>query len=84
MRALRKWMKATNGREIERLATMSGTSPQYLYMLAEGLRVATSAMAAQIEKASFKINKIAKLPKLYRGDICPTCAECPYYKKCKE
>jgi hypothetical protein len=82
MRLLRRWLKKASSEERKLLASLSGTSKTYLYMLSEGLRVASPDMAASIVKSSRKINKT--LPRLEIGDLSPVCGNCSFYKKCKK
>ena len=83
MRLLRRWLKKATVQERQRLVALAGTSKTYLYMLSEGLRIASPEMAAKIVDSANRINK-KLLPKLTVGDLSPVCANCRFYKKCKK
>lgn len=84
MKALRKWMLLATKLEQEELAVRAGTSREYLYQIANGIRSASAAIAGNIEKAARELRKGSKgrLPKLTRADLSATCGACPYAVKC--
>lgn len=82
---LKRWMLAATPQEQEALATRAGTSRDYLFHhVAEGRREARPELAAAVEKAAAALHKATKgrLPRLYRTDMAPACAACPYAREC--
>ena len=74
-------MKLSTRAQKQRLAKLAKSNYHYLYQVLSGDRTAGAEFAASIEKASRKMD--IALPVLTRGDVCNVCADCPYYKKCK-
>jgi hypothetical protein len=87
MTPLKQWMHAASGSMREALARAAGTSVAYLYSLAAEAhdkyrRNASVELAARIERETMRLHARHNLPVVYRTDVNPTCAECPYARKC--
>lgn len=87
MTPLKRWMAEAGPGIQAALAKATGTSVAYLYHLAAEAstkyrRNASVELAAKIEEATLKLEKKMALPVVYRTDLNPTCAECPYARKC--
>ena len=81
---LKTWMRAATPDEQRLLAERCGTSRQYLYQLAGGLRFASPELAMAIERETLAMHKASKdrLPVIYRTDLSPVCRGCEFAKKC--
>ena len=84
MNKFKMWMALSSTAEKKRLAKLAGTSFIYLYAIADGSRVCGSDLAGQIAEASkvLYIQTHKRLPILWRSDLSPVCAKCPYSPKC--
>lgn len=89
MNLMKQWMSLATPDEQKLLARRVGTSRAYLYFLAADEtkvhhRKPSASMAALIERETLAMHKASKgrLPKLYRTDLVPACATCPYARKC--
>jgi hypothetical protein len=69
-----QWMRINTAGAKRDLAARAGTTVPMLYQLSSGLRNASSALALRID---------AVASNLTAGDLNKTCAECKYFKKCK-
>ena len=75
----KRWMKRATPEEKRALAKGAKTTVPLLYQLtydAQNKRVASSDLAARIERAS--------AGEISRGDLNPTCDACPYFRECKK
>ena len=84
--SLPTWLASATTYEMDTLAKAAGTSRAYLYQLGYGTRRASADLASRLEKAAAVMHRKSKgrLPLLPRGEVCAACAECPFYKPCKE
>lgn len=81
--ALKLWMTSATPSEQEQLAQHAGTTRGGLYQVASGHRRFRPGKAGAIERAAADMHVAnATLPELYRTDLAPECAACPYAKKC--
>jgi hypothetical protein len=75
----KRWMQKATPDDKKQLAKGAKTTVPLLYQLTyegQNKRVASSDLAARVEKASGG--------KITRGDLNPTCESCPYFKECKK
>lgn len=84
MQKFKTWMKLSSSSEKKKLARLAKTSHIYLYAIAAGDRECSSAMAGAIADASrlMYVDSNKRLPLLWRSDLSPVCASCPYSPKC--
>ena len=73
-------MECTTPTQQTKLAKLAGTSRTYLYQLANGMRKASSTLAAQLEKAAETLNYKEHTGLLPRYHVCKTCNECRHVK----
>jgi len=88
-RPIKRWMRKARKAEIRELAKLSRSSAGYLNQIANGWRNPSPELGGRLARAAESIrlateeSKI-RLPVMTRGDLVPTCNECPFYKKCRE
>jgi hypothetical protein len=89
MTPLKQWMKIASPDEQKRLAVQAKTSRAYLYILCADdeknyRRSPGLDLAARIEETTKVMNEETngRLPVVYRTDLVPGCASCPYAMKC--
>lgn len=81
--ALKQWMSRATPAEQEQLAQGAGTTRGGLYQVASGHRRFRPGKAGALEAAAAKMHAANPvLPELYRTDLAPECAACPYAQKC--
>lgn len=80
---LKQWFKQASKEQKQELACIAGTSVGHLYQISSGNRIASTELAGRIEQASGTLHRVHGLPRLYRYDLSPSCAVCPYAKRCK-
>lgn len=78
------WMALASADEQQLLAERVGTSRATLYQYASGHRQCSAERAGEIERVTGEMARASKgrLPRLYRTDLSPACAECEYAHKC--
>lgn len=81
--ALRVWLDQATKEQATKLAKLSKTTLATLRQIAGGYRTmgaarTTPEMARNVELASAKLDP-ANIIK--RGDLCPACAKCEFYKE---
>ncbi len=88
MNVLLAWWNKANSEERAAMAERARTTVPALRMLAHsyktgGVLQMSAEMAGRLEKASAALHEInPALPVLFRGDLCPACARCPYAQLC--
>ena len=73
---LKSWFKNASKERREALCELANTSINVLWQWASETKPASAKKAAEVEMAARKLGE-----PLRRGDICVTCAECPYYNE---
>jgi hypothetical protein len=93
MKAFMKWWKEADASERGECAKLADTSLATLYQMSYGTRSngrpfnISNEFAGRVSSAITTINARPRhkpLPVVGRGDMNPTCAACPYYRKCEE
>ena len=81
---LKSWLlAASDAGLLLTLRSDVGTSAKYILEVIAGRRRASATLAGALEDFSERRRKKGvPLPELRRGDVSPTCADCPYYKEC--
>lgn len=88
-----KWMKNSATDEKSTVAKMAGTSLHMLRLLQYGMegkdngRQAGPELAGRVAHAIEELAKKGRykaLPVVTRGDLCPACADCEHFKRCKK
>lgn len=80
---LKAWLTTATESEIEKLANIAGTSVAYLHHVAKGRRKMSPQLAGKVEDGVLMLRfERRSLPDVTRGDLCATCAQCPYFKQC--
>jgi transcriptional regulator with XRE-family HTH domain len=84
MTKFKDWMDKASGRQIKRLAKLSGVTFAHIYAIASGLRNPSTELAARIEAATQRMvaESDYTLPVVRREDLSKTCKACPYFIKC--
>jgi hypothetical protein len=83
---LKEWAAWATQQEQEALAKAAGTTVPHLFkQIANGHRQISAKLAGRVEEAAAQIRQDdGRLPEISRTDLCDTCAQCPYARKCKE
>lgn len=82
--AMHAWMREASTEQQIDLARRAGTSRAYLYMLGNGHRAASPALAAEIERVTAEMYKETggRLQRLYRTDLAHECRGCEFARRC--
>jgi hypothetical protein len=72
----RRWMHTATMDEKTEAAHRANSSLAMFYQLSQGVRSASSELAARIEKGTGL--------RVSRADLSDVCHECHYYKECKK
>lgn len=70
------WYEGATKARKDSLAAKARTSVDALWQMLTGRRPASARKAAEIEAAAKMLGE-----PLRRGDVCATCAACPYYEE---
>lgn len=87
---LRQWFRQARADERLRMAELVGVSYHYVRAVAYGHRKGPLALLMRMAQASRSIRAAGdpatqkRLPNVQRGDVSPVCAECPFYKLCRD
>ena len=80
---LTQWMAHATPDEQEQLARGADTTRGALYQVASGHRRFRPGKAGALEATAAKMRAAnPALPELFRTDLAPECAGCPYARKC--
>lgn len=88
MNVLQKWMSVATPEEKRELAFRAITTVGALRQAAGGYKTGgklalTPEFAARIIAAADYLHRKG-LPILHKGDLCPACRECKFYKQCNK
>lgn len=71
---VKTWFRNATRERRMALCAAAGTSINMLWQWANGAKLASAKKAAAVEAAAISLGE-----PLRRGDLCETCAQCPYY-----